>query len=84
MSAAGESLDDAHASAAAGTDVGRGLRCGRFRVARLVARTDVAGRLSRPVVCRDEFAQAVDDAGACGAGEEAVVADAVEAKRAGL
>ncbi len=43
MSAAGESLDDAHASAAAGTDVGRGLRCGRFRVGRLVARADVEG-----------------------------------------
>ena len=55
-----------------------GSGCRRFRVGRLVARADVAGGLSRPVACRDEVTQAEDGAGASGAGEEAVVADAVE------
>jgi len=79
LGAAREGLDDAHASAIAGTDLGRRLRFGVFRVRRVVARADVARRLSRPVACGDEVSQATDVVGASGAGEEAIVADAVEA-----
>jgi len=76
-SAAGERLDDAHASAAAGTDPGHVWRRGGFGAGRGVACVGFGARPSGRVGGRDQVPQAPDGCGASGAGEEAVMADAV-------
>src|SRR5271166_6389546 len=81
MSAAGESLDDAHASAAAGTDLGRGWRVGVIGSSIAVWSVGSAKGLLPVIGGGDEFSKATKDGGALWAGEEAVVADAVEAIR---
>jgi hypothetical protein len=79
MSASGERLDDAHATAAARTDPVHVLRRGGFGAGRGAACVGFGARPSGRVGGRDQVPQAPDGCGASGAGEEAVVADAVEA-----
>ena len=69
-----------NASAAAGTDRGRGGRVGLAGVCVAVWGVGAAkGLLAR--IGGDELSQAIDGDGASGGGEEAVVADAMEAAR---
>ena len=81
MSASGERLDDAHATAAARTGPPCLASSAGCRGGRGAACVGFGARPSGRVGGRDQVPQAPDGCGASGTGEEAVVADAVEAAR---